>query len=329
MTASRKRIDPDQRPGAAPEQTHLQPVAAQAGHGGNAIMGNAMRRYLLAFTLVIAALGFTSSARAGCWPNENFHLVCWLDTYGTACEAHHALTSVRAVLYPEPRYSYYEFEVSHWWTAHKTVACPPNQKTTFSGVWDRETGKAEETATTGISSVTRRVYCSNNPWTGQGPPTVPICSYPADDPNVGLPVTSAMLTQSQRDDLLRVQEPSHTRCQQIKPLEDEVSWLNGRPIVEVVASHHEYQKLEWHLWFMDFGEFGPWHEVAAPKPKGPLIWKGTTYTERRIATSRHRYWLNKPGRWKVVAKPKPTAAAAQAIPISVTTECPGATFNVQ
>jgi hypothetical protein len=32
LTTSRKRIDPDQGPGAAAEQTHRQPVAAQAGH---------------------------------------------------------------------------------------------------------------------------------------------------------------------------------------------------------------------------------------------------------------------------------------------------------
>lgn len=287
-----------------------------------------MRACLFSFALVIATLGSASSARAGCWPSDTVPIVCWLDTYGLACEPHHALTSAKAVLKPEPRYSIYEFETAHWWTSHKTVACPPSKTTKFTGVWDRETGKAEETASNGWSTWTRYVYCTNNPWTGQGPATVPICSAPAGDPNVGLPVTSAMLSKSEKYRLLHVEEPLHTRCQQIEPSALDSAWLKGNSVVSVVAAHHEYQKIEWHLWFLDFYDFGPWKEVTAPKMPVPMpvIIK---YTERRIATTKRYFWLNKPGRWKVVAVPKPTSIVAQLVSTGGSNECPGAVFNVQ
>lgn len=287
-----------------------------------------MRAFLFAFALAIATLGPASSARAGCWPSDSVPIVCWLDSHGLGCTPHHALTSAKAVLYPEPRYSIYEFETVHWFTSDPSVACPATKTTKFTGVWDRETGKAEEKASTGWSTWTRYIYCSHNPWTGQGPATPPICAAPAGDPNVGSPVTAAMLSQSQKSNLLYVQEPLHTRCQQIEPSDFGSTWLNGSSVVRVVAAHHEYQKLEWHVLFMDFYEFGPWHEVAAPKPKVPLL-STTRYTERRIAKSTRYFWLNKPGRWKVVAVPKPTSIAAQLVATVVTNECPGAEFGVQ
>ena len=287
-----------------------------------------MRAGLFAFALAIAMLG-SWSARAGCWPSDNFPLVCWLDTQGEGCVAHHALTSAKAVMYPHPNQSIYEFETTHWWTGPSVTACPPSKTIKFTGIWDRETGKAEEKASTGWSSWSRYTYCSNNPWTGQGPPTVPICSGPAGDPNVGIPVTSAMLSQTQRSNLLLVQEPLHTRCLQVKPDPLGSKWLTGNSIVEVIASHHEYQKIEWHLFFLEFYSFDAWKEVPAPKSKAPLISQGTKYTERRIATSRRKFWLNKQGRWNIVAVPKPTSPAAQLVATTVTNECPGARFNIQ
>jgi hypothetical protein len=287
-----------------------------------------MRTCVFAFALVIVSFGLSSEARAGCWPSETFPVVCWLDTYGLACEAHHALTSAKAVLQTEPRLSIYEFETSHWWTSHPTVACPPPKTTKFTGIWDRETGKAEEKASTGWSTWSRYIYCSSNPWTGQGPPGVPLCSGPAGDPNVGLPVTSAMLSQGQKNNLLRVQEPVHTRCQQIEPPELSSAWLTGNSVVSVVAAHHEYQKIVWHVWFLDFYEFGPWHEVAAPKMPAPTPIV-TKYTERRIATTKRYFFLNKPGRWKLVAEAKPTSLFAQLVSPPWSSPCPGGVFNVQ
>lgn len=287
-----------------------------------------MRAGLFSLTLLIAIIG-SSSARAGCWPNETFPLVCWLDTKGEGCLAHHALTDAKAVMYPHPNQSLYEFETAHWWTGPKQTACPPSKTIKFSGIWDRETGKAEETGSTGWSSWTRYTYCSNNPWTGQGPPSVPICSGPAGDPNVGIPFTSAMLSQTQKSNLLLVQEPLHTRCLQVKPDPMGSEWLTGNSIVEVTVSHHEYQKIEWHLFFMEYYSFDGWKEVPAPKSKVPLIVPGTKYTERRIATSRGKFFLNKQGRWKIVAVPKPISLAAQFIGTTVTNECPGARFNIQ
>ena len=73
-----------------------------------------MRAYLFALAPVLAILG-SSSAHAGCWPSENFPIVCWLDTKGEGCSEHHALTSVKAVMYPYPNQSIYEFETTHWW----------------------------------------------------------------------------------------------------------------------------------------------------------------------------------------------------------------------
>ncbi len=287
-----------------------------------------MRTWLFALALILVTFGSASSARAGCWPSETFPVVCWLDTYGLACEQHHALTSAKAVLQPEPRLSIYEFETVHWWTSHPTVACPASKTTKFTGIWDRETGKAEEKASNGWSTWSRYVYCNKNPWTGQGPATVPICSWPAGDPNVGLPVTSAMLSQSQKTNLLQVQEPVHTRCQQIEPPELSSAWLKGNSVVHVSAAHHEYQKVEWHLWFMHFQTFEPWTEVTPPKLKAPTP-TYTKYTERRIATTTRHFWLNQPGRWKVVAVVKPSAVAAQQASPGWNDECPGAVFNVE
>ncbi len=286
-----------------------------------------MRAYLFGLTVVIAVLG-SSSARAGCWPSENVPIVCWLDTKGEGCLAHHALTSAKVVMYPYPKQSIYEFETTHWWTGPPQTACPPSKTVKYSSIWDRETGKAEETASTGWSSWTRYIYCSNNPWTGQGPPTVPICSGPADDANVGQPVTSAMLSQSQRTDFLHVQEPLHTRCLQVEPDPAGAAWLTGSSMVKVVASHHEFQKIEWHFYFRDFYSVDPWKEVPMPKSKVPLI-ATKKYTERRIATTTGRFWLNKKGRWMIVAIPKPTSLAAQLVGTTVTNECPGARFNIQ
>jgi hypothetical protein len=286
-----------------------------------------VRACLFASALVIAVLG-SSSAHAGCWPSENFPLVCWLDTKGEGCSEHHALTSAKAVMYPHPNQSIYEFETTHWWTGPPITACPPSKTIKFTGIWDRETGKAEEKASTGWSSWSRYVYCSNNPWTGQGPPTVPICSGPANDPNVGQPVTSAMLSQSQRLNLLQVQEPLHTRCLQVEPDPMGSEWLTGNSLVRVVVSHHEFQKIEWHYFFQEFYSFDGWKEVPAPKSKVPLI-STKKYTERRIATTTGRFWLNKQGRWKIVAVPKPTSPAAQLVATTVTNECPGARFNIQ
>lgn len=288
-----------------------------------------MRVGILAFALVIAVFASTSSARAGCWPSDSLPLVCSLDTHGLACSEHHALTSARAVQYPHPRYSFYEFETVHWWTADPTVACPPTKTIKFSSSWDRETGKAEETASTGFSTWTRYIYCGHNPWTGQGPATPSACVIPAGDPNADFPATVGMLSASQRSDLLRVQEPLHTRCLQVSPSEFGSTWLTGSAIVKVVVSHHEFQKIEWHLWFLDFYDYGPWHEVAAPKTKVPLLSPATTYSDGRVATSARSFWLNKPGRWKIVAVPKPTWWAAQLVATSVTNECPGAEFDVQ
>ncbi|WP_298887510.1 hypothetical protein [uncultured Bradyrhizobium sp.] len=76
--------------------------------------GLTMRAYLFALAPVLAILG-SSSAHAGCWPSENFPIVCWLDTKGEGCSEHHALTSVKAVMYPYPNQSIYEFETTHWW----------------------------------------------------------------------------------------------------------------------------------------------------------------------------------------------------------------------
>jgi hypothetical protein len=286
-----------------------------------------VRACLFALALVVAILG-SSSAHAGCWPSENFPLVCWLDTKGEGCSEHHALTSAKAVMYPYPNQSIYEFETTHWWTGPPITACPPSKTIKFTGIWDRETGKAEEKASTGWSSWSRYVYCSNNPWTGQGPSTVPICSGPANDANVGQPVTSAMLSQSQRVNLLQVQEPLHTRCLQVEPDPLGSEWLTGNSFVRVVVSHHEFQKIEWHYFFQEFYSFDGWNEVPAPKSKAPLI-STKKYTERRIATTTGRFWLNKQGRWKIVAVPKPTSVAAQLVATTVTNECPGARFNIQ
>ncbi|WP_375157352.1 hypothetical protein [Bradyrhizobium sp. RDT46] len=289
--------------------------------------GMAVRACLLALTFVIGLLG-SSAVHAGCWPSDSFKIVCWIDTKGVDCSAHHALTSAKVVTYSYPSQSIYEFETTHWWTGPKETACPPNKTVKFSSVWDRETGKAEEKVSVGWSSWSRYVYCSNNPWTGQGPSTVPICSGPANDPNVGQPVTSAMLSQSQRLNLLQVQEPLHTRCLQVEPDPFSPKWLTGKPFVEVVVSHHEYQKIEWHRFFQEFYSSDGWKEVPAPKTKIPLF-STKKYTERRVATTTGRFWLNKQGRWKIVAIPKATSFAAQLVATTETNECPGALFNIQ
>ncbi|CCD93721.1 exported hypothetical protein [Bradyrhizobium sp. ORS 375] len=288
-----------------------------------------MRAYLLAAAIVSLMLGFASPARAGCWPSESYPLVCWLDTKGWGCVAHHALTSVKAVNYPQPRYSFYELEATHWWTSGPTTACPPTKTTKFTGSWDRETGLAEETASTSGGTLSRHITCSHNPWTGQGPADVPICASAANDPNAGSPASASVLTPDQKYNLLHVQEPLHTRCQLISPSELGSAWLKGSSVVEVIVAHHEFQKIEWHLWYMPFYEFGPWQEVAPPKPKFIMMWPATKYSERRIATSTRRFWLNKAGRWKVVAVPKPISPQAQAIATTVTNECPGAYFNIE
>lgn len=157
---------------------------------------------------------------------------------------------------------------------------------------------------------------------------MPLCSGPAGDPNLGLPVTSAMLSQSQKYDLLHVQEPVHTRCQQIEPPELSSAWLTGNSVVSVVAAHHEYQKIVWRVWFLDFYEFGPWHEVAAPKMPAPMPIV-TKYTERRIATTKRYFLLNKPGRWKLVAEARSTSKPAQLVSPPWSSPCPGAVFNIQ
>ncbi len=290
-------------------------------------MGWSMRVCILAFALVIAVFASTSSARAGCWPSENFPIVCFLDTQGIGCVQYHALTSAKAVQYPQPRYSIYEFETTHWWKGGKEMACPPNKTVKLTGVWDRETGKAEETVSNGWSSWSQNATCTNNPWTGQGPSGVPLCSFPTNDPNAGLPATSAMLTAAQKDNLLHIQEPLHTRCQLLSPTEFGATSLAKPSIVEVIVAHHEFQTIQWHLLFLDHGDLGPWHEVAPPKPKAVMIWQGTRYSERRIATSRRKFWLNKPGHWKVVAIP--TLQTAQMSATMVSLECPGADFDVQ
>ncbi len=102
----------------------------------------------------------------------------------------------------------------------------------------------------------------------------------------------------------------------------------GKAIVEVVVSHHEYQKIEWHRFFQEFYSSDGWKEVPAPKTKIPLF-STKKYTERRVATTTGRFWLNKQGRWKIVAIPKPTSFAAQLVATTETNECPGALFNIQ
>lgn len=282
-----------------------------------------MRAYRIA-AIAVATIIWATPAKAGCWPSDNFPLVCWLDTYGLACEHHRALTSAKAVLWPEPRYSIYEFEIVDWWTSHPTVACPPTKTATVTGVWDRETGKAEESSP---SAGSRYVYCNRNPWTGQGPSAPTLCSAPANDPNVGLPVTSAMLSQSQKQSLLLAQEPVHTRCQQMEPSSIGSQWLKGSSLVRVVAAHHEHQKIEWRLFFLDFYEFGPWHEATPPKSPAPTP-TYTKYTERRIATTTRRFWLNKPGRWLVIPVAKPASTLAQTLSPAWHDDCPGAVFNI-
>lgn len=285
-----------------------------------------MRVCILAFTLVIAMFASTSSARASCWPSDNFKVFCWLDTHGIGCVQYRALTSAKAVQDPLPRYSIYEFEMTLSWIGGKEMACPPNQTAKLTGVWDRETGKVEE-ATAAWPNWSQTANCTNNPWTGQGPSGVPLCSFSADDSNGGLPVTSAMLTAAQKDNLLHVQEPLHTRCQLLSPSGFGSTSFSKPSIVEVIVAHHEFQTIQWHLLFLGYGDLGPWHEVAPPKPKAVMIWQGTKYSERRIATSRHKYWLNKPGHWKVVAVP--TLASAQMSATMVSLQCPAAYFNVQ
>ena len=137
-----------------------------------------------------------------------------------------------------------------------------------------------------------------------------------------------MLTQSQRANLLQVQEPLHTRCLQVEPDPMGSEWLTGNSLVRVVVSHHEFQKIEWHYFFQEFYSFDGWKEVPAPKSKVPLI-STKKYTDRRIATTTGRFWLNKKGRWMIVAVPKPTSFAAQLVATTVTNECPGARFNIQ
>ncbi|CCD89052.1 exported protein of unknown function [Bradyrhizobium sp. ORS 285] len=288
-----------------------------------------MRGYLLAAAIMSLTLGFSSPARAGCWPSESYPLVCWLDTKGWGCVAHHALTGVKAVYYPQPRYSLYELEATHWWTSGSTTACPPTKTTKFTGTWDRETGLAEETATTTGGTLSRHVTCSHNPWTGQGSSGVPICASAANDPNAGTPASPGLLSPGQKDDLLHVQEPLHTSCELLSPAE--IGWHAAKvnSVVQVVVAHHEFQKIEWHLWYAPSDGLGLWQEVAPPKPKFIMMWPATKYSERQIATSTRKFWLNKAGRWKVVAVPKPISPQAQAIPTTVTNECYGVFFNTE
>jgi len=254
-----------------------------------------------AIAIIIATLGCSSPALAGCWPSESFPIVCWLDTYGLACEQHRTLTTAEAYTVQWPRASTYKFAFVDTWTAASEVACPATKTTTVIASWDRETGKAEEWEQT--SGAYRYVYCNRSPWTGQGPNTPTLCSGPAGDPQAKLPVTPYLLSDAQKNGLLYIDEPTHTSCQITEPTSAFGIPTTVNSIVEVAVAHHEFQNIQWHVFWQD-------NEITPPHLPGPDLTQ-TEYTERRIATTRRSFRLNKPGQWRIVATATPSFQLVQ------------------